>query len=424
MATAAETVPPTSSQKEEIPAQEATQTPEVAEVESAKVELVQTEEKKVEIRENFVQNAVAFLQNPSVKSTPMARKVAFLEHKGLTSEEITEAMSRVSQSGSASAPVSAPIVNNSIIVQNPATTAPPKPWQKQDPNAPALPVRPTRAGVYTPLLPPPPPPAPSTPTWKIVLATAILTGGLLAGISFFLKNYLLDYLGFASVSPKKITTTTTTTTTNQIPQPSVAEIANGNEMQRMREDMKTMMLVVKQLAQQQQQSLQQKIDNPNATASSFPTSNSNPSTMSKADPAASETASAETQAPYSKSFMDVMKKISEGEKPDDIEQVNDKPADPNPIILPGAKQAPLKPWEKRRMDKAARITEEAQKLAAAKALEAQSESKQEKKEEKNEETKEEKKEIEEEVAPAKKEVEFMPRPTDVIVDEDDQDQTF
>lgn len=41
-----------------------------------------------------MQNAVHFLNNPTVRNTPLAKKVAFMEKKGLTSEEIKEALRR------------------------------------------------------------------------------------------------------------------------------------------------------------------------------------------------------------------------------------------------------------------------------------------------------------------------------------------
>ncbi|EGC32847.1 hypothetical protein DICPUDRAFT_81354 [Dictyostelium purpureum] len=47
------------------------------------------------IREDMVKKAYSFLSNPSVKNTPLARKVAYLEKKGLTSDEIKEALKRI-----------------------------------------------------------------------------------------------------------------------------------------------------------------------------------------------------------------------------------------------------------------------------------------------------------------------------------------
>ncbi|ORZ27665.1 peroxisomal membrane anchor protein conserved region-domain-containing protein [Lobosporangium transversale] len=45
-------------------------------------------------REDILASAVKFLQDPKVQSSPLGKKVAFLESKGMTSEEIEEAMQR------------------------------------------------------------------------------------------------------------------------------------------------------------------------------------------------------------------------------------------------------------------------------------------------------------------------------------------
>lgn len=59
-------------------------------------EAEEEEEEEEEVRESMVENAVKFLSNESVKKTPLVRRVAFLEKKGLTQAEITTAMQRVS----------------------------------------------------------------------------------------------------------------------------------------------------------------------------------------------------------------------------------------------------------------------------------------------------------------------------------------
>lgn len=48
------------------------------------------------MREDLIKSAVSFLSDPKVQSAPLAKKVSFLESKGMNSEEIEEAMSRVS----------------------------------------------------------------------------------------------------------------------------------------------------------------------------------------------------------------------------------------------------------------------------------------------------------------------------------------
>jgi len=46
------------------------------------------------LRENLVSSATSFLKDPKVQKAPLAKRVAFLESKGLTQEEIKEALSR------------------------------------------------------------------------------------------------------------------------------------------------------------------------------------------------------------------------------------------------------------------------------------------------------------------------------------------
>lgn len=48
------------------------------------------------LREDVLQSATKFLQDPKVQSAALAKKVAFLESKGLTNDEIEEALARSS----------------------------------------------------------------------------------------------------------------------------------------------------------------------------------------------------------------------------------------------------------------------------------------------------------------------------------------
>jgi len=47
-------------------------------------------------RDSLISSAVGFLQDPTVASSPLAKRIAFLESKGLTSSEIEEALRRTS----------------------------------------------------------------------------------------------------------------------------------------------------------------------------------------------------------------------------------------------------------------------------------------------------------------------------------------
>ncbi|KYR02763.1 transmembrane protein [Tieghemostelium lacteum] len=55
---------------------------------------------KPNVREDMVRRAVAFLSNPNVKNTALGKKVAYLEKKGLTTEEIKEALKTIENQNS------------------------------------------------------------------------------------------------------------------------------------------------------------------------------------------------------------------------------------------------------------------------------------------------------------------------------------
>ncbi|KAK1943222.1 Peroxisomal membrane protein PEX14 [Phytophthora citrophthora] len=73
------------------------------------------------MREEMVENGLKFLQHPSVQSTPLSERVSFLEGKGMTKEEIQEAIERHQNGGTAAIP--APTAVQSVQPQL-ATAAP------------------------------------------------------------------------------------------------------------------------------------------------------------------------------------------------------------------------------------------------------------------------------------------------------------
>jgi len=85
----------------------------------------ETKKLKLPIREDIVNNAVNFLKNESIRPAPASKKIAFLQKKGLTSEEIQEAFSRSGESMSDSV---------SSVVPRPANTlSPPQPLPPPSP---------------------------------------------------------------------------------------------------------------------------------------------------------------------------------------------------------------------------------------------------------------------------------------------------
>lgn len=65
------------------------------------------------IREDLVSSAYTFLSDPKVQGSPLAKRLAFLESKGLTQEEITEVLNRLN--------------NPQHSPSTPSTSAPPVP---------------------------------------------------------------------------------------------------------------------------------------------------------------------------------------------------------------------------------------------------------------------------------------------------------
>ncbi|KAI7907041.1 peroxisomal membrane anchor protein conserved region-domain-containing protein [Cokeromyces recurvatus] len=64
------------------------------------------------MREDLISSAVSFLSDPKVQSAPLAKKISFLESKGMTSDEIEEAMAR--SNGKSTSAISATTANTNI----------------------------------------------------------------------------------------------------------------------------------------------------------------------------------------------------------------------------------------------------------------------------------------------------------------------
>lgn len=104
------------------------------------------------MREELITSAISFLSDPKVQSAPLAKKVSFLESKGMTSEEIEEAMARANgKSSGAVATVAAP---SGMIAQ---------------------------PGMAMQQVPPPLPPRPAY-DWRDIFIAAVLAGGVGYGV--------------------------------------------------------------------------------------------------------------------------------------------------------------------------------------------------------------------------------------------------
>lgn len=126
------------------------------------------------IREEQVNNAVAFLTHPKVKESSESSKRSFLASKGLTKEEVAEAFKRVGPAAASSEPSS--------------PAAPPKPWDGGARTAVAVAA----------------PPAREPMRWtQVVLGVGAVTAGLYAA-NGFLKPHVRKWIAsFAESDPEK-----------------------------------------------------------------------------------------------------------------------------------------------------------------------------------------------------------------------------
>ncbi|KAF1812962.1 hypothetical protein P152DRAFT_435296 [Eremomyces bilateralis CBS 781.70] len=123
------------------------------------------------VREDLVNSAVTFLQDPSVANAPIEKKLAFLESKNLTKDEVDVALAR---SGSGPAPAGA------------VATAPPTGYNYRQP--------PQGYG-YPPTWPQQQPP-PEVPRrdWRDWFIMATVVGGVSYGLYFTAKRYLVPLI--------------------------------------------------------------------------------------------------------------------------------------------------------------------------------------------------------------------------------------
>jgi len=121
------------------------------------------------LREDMVESAVKFLKDPKVISSPLGKKIAFLESKGLSSEEIQEAISRTSSNTTSSN--STPSVKTTNSHSNHVATVSPPP----------LPPAPYPYQMYPPgviVSPPlPHPPSPRQYDWRDYVLGVLAIGG-------------------------------------------------------------------------------------------------------------------------------------------------------------------------------------------------------------------------------------------------------
>jgi peroxin-14 len=126
-------------------------------------------------REELISSAVTFLQDPSVASSPIEKRVAFLQSKNLTQEEIDLALSRAGEDPSAAA--SAVTTTSSSQGYTPQQAA-----YRSSP--------PTQGYGYPPYQWQPPPPEPPKRDWRDWFIMATVMGGVGYGLYTVAKRYV------------------------------------------------------------------------------------------------------------------------------------------------------------------------------------------------------------------------------------------
>ncbi|CAG8948473.1 unnamed protein product [Penicillium salamii] len=126
-------------------------------------------------REELITSAITFLQDPSVASSPIEKRVAFLQSKNLTQEEVDLALSRVGEDPSAAAAATA--------ASSPAPNYSSQPVPYRQP-------QPPQGYGYPPYNQWQPPPEPPKRDWRDWFIMATVMGGVGYGLYFVTKRYI------------------------------------------------------------------------------------------------------------------------------------------------------------------------------------------------------------------------------------------
>jgi peroxin-14 len=128
-------------------------------------------------REDLINSAVSFLQEPSVASAPLEKKIAFLQSKNLTQEEIDISLARAGNPSTASAGTSPA-----------AASIPPSPYAYGRGFSPV-----PGYGAYPGYWQPPPPEVPRR-DWRDWFIMATVMGGVGYGLYFMAKRYIIPLI--------------------------------------------------------------------------------------------------------------------------------------------------------------------------------------------------------------------------------------
>ncbi|CZT15812.1 related to PEROXISOMAL MEMBRANE PROTEIN PER10 [Ramularia collo-cygni] len=128
------------------------------------------------VREDLIEGAISFLQDPSVATAPVEQRIAFLRSKNLTQEEIDTSLARVGQA----APASSPPVQYQPAQQQFQQRPPPQQYggYQQNPQQ------------YWQQ----PPPEPPQRDWRDYFIAATVIGSASYGIYWTAKRYILPLI--------------------------------------------------------------------------------------------------------------------------------------------------------------------------------------------------------------------------------------
>ncbi|KAF1920934.1 peroxisomal membrane anchor protein conserved region-domain-containing protein [Ampelomyces quisqualis] len=130
------------------------------------------------VREDLITSAISFLQDPSVASAPLEKRIAFLQSKNLTQEEVDVSLARAAAEDP-SQPAPPP----------PPTSAPPNyAYNRPPPSAPSYGYPPQ--GYWQQ----PPPPEPPKRDWRDYFIMATVMGGVGYGLYFTAKRYIVPLI--------------------------------------------------------------------------------------------------------------------------------------------------------------------------------------------------------------------------------------
>ncbi|KAK5016304.1 peroxisomal membrane protein pex14, partial [Cryomyces antarcticus] len=138
------------------------------------------------VREDLINSAVSFLQDPSVASAPLDKRIAFLQSKNLTQEEIDLSIARAGSpdeyAPTSTATPSTPNSNYAYPQQPSYNRPPPQQGYNSYP--------PPQNGYW----PQPPPPEPPKRDWRDWFIMATVTGGISYGLYVTAKRYIIPLI--------------------------------------------------------------------------------------------------------------------------------------------------------------------------------------------------------------------------------------